>query len=156
MHTHTSDLWTRISNNPGTTAAILSALALSAYGSHTVANAAGDDVQQRAEDLANHLGEVLNTEILPNAEVRMQNVITHTAHELKSVIQSALLGCCWIGITFFGLKLAHDGITDLEKIPDDKSKIKNLHAAKTAIGVVCTALATYAVYTLLHGSNTTV
>lgn len=150
MHTKASDLWTTISKNPGTTIALLGALAATVYGAHTVAHAAGNDVQQRAEGITNHLGEVITTTVLPEAETRTQNTITHTANELQSVLQSTILGCCWIGIAFFGLKVAYDGISAIETIPEEKSRIKSLQTLKVTFGIACASLATYALYTHTH------
>ena len=132
-----TDLWDWISNNPGkiTVAGItlLGATTL-AYNSNDIAHAAGDNVQQRAEQIANRLGEVITQEVLPE-----------TAGELRSLLRSSLLGCCWVAAAFFGAKLAYDGITDFEKISADKSKVNSPQTLKIIVGAACFTLAIYAI-----------
>lgn len=128
MHIQADYLWDLIKNNPITTTAILGALALAGYGGHVVAHAAGNNVQERAEELANHLSEVVNNEVLPQAEMRS-----------KDVIKATILSLCWVGLTACGAMLIYRGVEKHE------GKLKSKHTLKIGIGASCIALAIYAI-----------
>lgn len=88
-------------------------------------------------------GEVIDNAaetVLPAAELAGKNLITHTSAELKAILKSTLLSCCWLGVAFFGAKLAYD------EIKEHNGELKSKQTLKASIGAMCVALAVYAVY----------
>ena len=99
------------------------------------------NVQQAGEDLLNHAQALIHHQILPQAELHARQITDHATLEFKNIMKSSLLACCWIGVAFFGAKLAY------ENIKNHTGEIKSKETVKATIGIASIILALYAVYT---------
>lgn len=77
---------------------------------------------------------------LDRAKNDIQEILASSTNDLKLLLRSTFLACCWVGAAFFGAKLAYEGIKE------HKGTIKSKETVKVLLGSACVGLAIYAVY----------